>query len=334
MKTNVKIAMGMVLLVMVVYASPAKATLLAYEGFDYDVAELDGTDGGSGFAGAWNGTSVLSNDDTSLVHAGNPGTTGSRMSNSTENGSIRPLVTPLTFNQGDEWYMSWLMKPASNKWLAIKLSKGAHGAGEYNHRGFMFYQSGSNYAVGGTAAPAVQWDGGYTPGDTLFVVAKLVADPDNWRWINHVSVYEDPQAAPVSWESEHDYGLTANPDAWPLDHVQFWSGGGGALDEFRIGTTYEDVVSGAAGPIDGDINGDGQVDGLDLNLLGADWQSTSPVTPAADINNDGIVDGLDLNILGGNWQVGVPAPGAAIPEPASLALLGIGAIAMLRRRSA
>jgi hypothetical protein len=96
-------------------------------------------------------------------------------------------------------------------------------------------------------------------------------------------------------------------------------------DNFRMADT-------APGGLVGDINGDGQVDGLDLNLLGADWQSTSPVTPAADINGDGIVDGLDLNILGSNWQLGVPAP-ATIPEPTTLSLLGVGALAMMRRRT-
>ena len=96
-------------------------------------------------------------------------------------------------------------------------------------------------------------------------------------------------------------------------------------DNFRMADT-------APGAILGDINGDGQVDGLDLNLLGADWQSTSPVTPAADINGDGIVDGLDLNILGGNWQAGVPAPGETIPEPTTLSLFAFGGAVMVLRR--
>jgi hypothetical protein len=81
----------------------------------------------------------------------------------------------------------------------------------------------------------------------------------------------------------------------------------------------------------GDINGDGQVDGLDLNILGANWQDSPTTLATGDINGDGTTDGLDLNLLGSNWQAGVPAPGAAIPEPASLALLGLGAMAMLRR---
>jgi hypothetical protein len=84
----------------------------------------------------------------------------------------------------------------------------------------------------------------------------------------------------------------------------------------------------------GDANFDNQVDGLDLNLLGANWQSAGTNWLTGDFNGDGITDGLDLNFLGNNWQGGVLAPGATIPEPASLALLGISAITLLRRRSA
>jgi len=243
MKTNVKIAMGMVLLAMAVYASPAGATLLAYEGFDYADAALQDADGGYGFAGAWNGSSDVSNDGTSIAHTGTANTmTGGRLSNAHANGSKRALATTLTFNAGDEWYMSWLMKPIPGNWLALKLSNGAHSAGEYSHRGFMFYQSGSNYAVGGSSAPAVNWDGGYTAGDTMFVVAQIKADPANSRWINAVAIYESPDAAPASFDYERDYGVTSGDDSRPLDHIQFWGAGGGEMDEFRIGTTYEDVV--------------------------------------------------------------------------------------------
>ena len=49
----------------------------------------------------------------------------------------------------------------------------------------------------------------------------------------------------------------------------------------------------------GDANHDGKVDGLDLSLLGTNWQTTSA---EGDLNGDGMVDGLDLSVLGARWQ--------------------------------
>ncbi len=48
----------------------------------------------------------------------------------------------------------------------------------------------------------------------------------------------------------------------------------------------------------GDLNGDGEVDGADLGLLLAAWESSEE---AADLNNDGTVDGADLGLLLANW---------------------------------
>jgi len=55
---------------------------------------------------------------------------------------------------------------------------------------------------------------------------------------------------------------------------------------------------------------------------------------AGDINHDGIVDILDLNIVLADWNKGTPPPpsNGAIPEPATLGLVAIGGLAMLRRR--
>ncbi len=55
----------------------------------------------------------------------------------------------------------------------------------------------------------------------------------------------------------------------------------------------------------------------------------------ADPSGDGFVGIVDLNTVLGNWNAGTP-PGAgasaAIPEPATITLLGIGAGVLLRRR--
>jgi probable HAF family extracellular repeat protein len=86
-------------------------------------------------------------------------------------------------------------------------------------------------------------------------------------------------------------------------------------------------------PITGDINLDGQVDGLDLNILGVNWLTVGTTWATGDLNGDGATTGLDLNILGANWQFGVPGPGAAIPEPGTFGVLvGLGIGMMVRRR--
>ncbi|MBL4689554.1 MAG: PEP-CTERM sorting domain-containing protein [Nannocystaceae bacterium] len=55
---------------------------------------------------------------------------------------------------------------------------------------------------------------------------------------------------------------------------------------------------------------------------------------AGDINGDGFVGIADLNIVLGTWNNGTlpPAGNATIPEPASMALLGLGGLTLLKRR--
>jgi hypothetical protein len=60
--------------------------------------------------------------------------------------------------------------------------------------------------------------------------------------------------------------------------------------------------------LEGDLNGDGHVNGMDLAILLGDWGPCLPGPPGfpamgcpADLNGSGIVNGLDLAILLGNW---------------------------------
>jgi hypothetical protein len=70
-----------------------------------------------------------------------------------------------------------------------------------------------------------------------------------------------------------------------------------------------DILSGTAADADGngeldecfclgDINGDGEVDGVDLSTLLGFWNTTAP---AADLNQSGLVEGGDLAVLLGEW---------------------------------
>ena len=110
--------------------------------------------------------------------------------------------------------------------------------------------------------------------------------------------------------------------------------GGGAVDSTSILVKYT---------YNGDLNFDGMVNGVDLSILGSSWQGTG-LWANGDLNYDGTINGVDLSLLGANWQAGVAAPlnvsfaeaagamGMSVPEPASLAVVGLGTLALALRR--
>jgi autotransporter-associated beta strand protein len=88
----------------------------------------------------------------------------------------------------------------------------------------------------------------------------------------------------------------------------------------------------------GDTNGDNVVDAADYIALKTNFGLTGigatlekgNVTGAVGV--DGTVDWDDLQVLMANFGKTLPAPAAPAPEPATLGLLAIGALALLRRR--
>jgi enediyne biosynthesis protein E4 len=86
--------------------------------------------------------------------------------------------------------------------------------------------------------------------------------------------------------------------------------------------------------IAGDLDGDGFVGVADLNLVLGNWnQSVPPGNPLADPSGDGFVGIDDLNLVLGNWNVGTPPGAGAVPEPATLGLVALGGVTLLRRRA-
>ena len=82
----------------------------------------------------------------------------------------------------------------------------------------------------------------------------------------------------------------------------------------------------------GDADGSGKVDGDDLSLLLANWGSGTR-WEQGNFNSDDTVNEDDLSLLLANWNQGTPSmDGEIIPEPATLGLLVLGGLALIRRR--
>ncbi len=111
-------------------------------------------------------------------------------------------------------------------------------------------------------------------------------------------------------------------------------------DTFDDGSSSINTTGGAAylivPAIFGDASRSGLVDDADLSILLAHWGHTGEGWGSGNFNHDNIVDDADLSILLAHWGEATPSPppGAPIPEPATLGLLGIGALIAIRRRRA
>jgi hypothetical protein len=86
----------------------------------------------------------------------------------------------------------------------------------------------------------------------------------------------------------------------------------------------------------GDLDGDGFVGIADLNIVLGNWNQSVVfgLHQKGDPSGDGYVGIDDLNEVLGNWNAGTPPSDASnIPEPGTLACLGLVAMTLLRRRS-
>ena len=121
---------------------------------------------------------------------------------------------------------------------------------------------------------------------------------------------------------------TLNPGGFlgEIDEFAIWDF---ALSADDVGWLYENsLILDIPDPIPSDANGDWQVDGEDATILADNWQQTiAGGASVGDFDGDGDVGDADATIMAANWGVGVAAQ--SVPEPATLSLLGIGAMALL-----
>jgi hypothetical protein len=99
------------------------------------------------------------------------------------------------------------------------------------------------------------------------------------------------------------------------------------------GTVYG--ANGVQLPLPGDLNADGFVGIVDLNIVLGNWnQNVTPGDPLlGDPSGDGFVGIADLNLVLGNWNAGTPPTQSGnIPEPGAVGVLGLLGLVVLGRR--
>ena len=83
----------------------------------------------------------------------------------------------------------------------------------------------------------------------------------------------------------------------------------------------------------GDLNGDGFVGQSDLDIVLGRWGQNAAAGAGSDPSADGFVGQADLDIVLTHWGIGSPsAAPAPVPEPATLSLLGLASLSVIRRR--
>jgi len=236
----------------------------------------------------------------------------------------------------------------------LKLKNGGTLAGTGTIATTLTVQSGATIAPGigkGTltvnadttmnAGSAYEWEFDGATGDLVAVTGNLTLT-DAWV-LNLIDLGDDPQISrkydlftftgtfngvPVTdlIELFPDENYTANTESaadWNVDNMQVFVDSG--VTGYRVYVTGIGVDA-------GDTNGDGVVDAADYIAVKRNFGTASGADlTMGDFDSDGDVDWDDLQTLIGTMNAG--GQSQKIPEPTTLGMLALGALAVIRRRN-
>lgn len=138
----------------------------------------------------------------------------------------------------------------------------------------------------------------------------------------------------IGWtDFASDNSANGTNTIWNMDSLCFFDDPTGAFDAIADGSPCSS--SSGPTPLTGDANNDQQVTGADLIAVQQNFGKVDPNSPTdglflGDANGDGQVTGADLISVQQNF--GKVAGPAALPEPTSLAVLGLGGLLTFSRR--
>ncbi len=147
-----------------------------------------------------------------------------------------------------------------------------------------------NFAVGLTDEVA---PGSPVPAGTTFTFTIDLSNPDVKSYVQESLATGRLYFTIASLFQTEQQGSTGYPRIFTKENQL-------VIDELASPASLTIDVRVNNGGLVGDLNGDGIVDGADLGLLLAAWDSDDA---DADLNGDGTVDGADLGLLLANWTL-------------------------------